>query len=62
MPLKTSSTEWGLIGESLSMQKIRSQIGRMAPFSTSVLITGETGTGKEIVARLLHQQSHRTFA
>jgi DNA-binding NtrC family response regulator len=48
-----------LVGESPVMQKIFSVIGRIAPTDSSVLITGATGTGKELVARAIHDQSPR---
>jgi len=48
-----------LIGESLAMQKVRMLISRVAPTQSTVLILGETGTGKELVARSLHDQSTR---
>ncbi len=48
-----------LVGESPVMQKIFSIIGRIAPTDSSVLITGATGTGKELVARAIHDQSPR---
>jgi DNA-binding NtrC family response regulator len=48
-----------LIAESPVMLKLLSQVTAIAPFNTTVLITGGTGTGKELVARLLHQQSPR---
>ena len=41
------------------MQKLFSVIGRVAPNDSSVLITGATGTGKELVARAIHDQSPR---
>jgi DNA-binding NtrC family response regulator len=46
-----------LIGSSPAMQKLRGAIARVAPISTPVLITGESGSGKELVARALHRQS-----
>jgi two-component system nitrogen regulation response regulator GlnG len=49
----------GLIGESASMQEVFRTIGRLSRTSISVLITGETGTGKEVVARALHEHSPR---
>ena len=51
-----------LIGQSPIMQKIFSVIGRIAPTDSSVLITGATGTGKELVARAIHDQSPRRNA
>ncbi|MDX1583107.1 MAG: sigma-54 dependent transcriptional regulator, partial [Thermoanaerobaculia bacterium] len=47
-----------LIGESEPMQKLREQIAAAAPTRSRVLITGENGSGKEIVARMLHRESH----
>ncbi|MBN1163665.1 MAG: sigma 54-interacting transcriptional regulator, partial [Candidatus Krumholzibacteriota bacterium] len=44
----------GIIGKSPPMQKIFSMIRKIAPFETTVLITGETGTGKELIARAIH--------
>jgi len=48
-----------LVGESPGMQKILSVIKKIAPTDSSVLITGSTGTGKELVARAIHDQSPR---
>jgi two-component system NtrC family response regulator len=51
-----------LLGESPAMQKLLADIGQVAPARASVLITGETGTGKELVARTLHRVSPRRQA
>lgn len=48
-----------LLGESPAMQEVFRTIGRLSHSDVSVLITGETGSGKEVVARALHQHSPR---
>lgn len=48
-----------IIGESVVMQEVFRTIGRLSRSSISVLLTGETGSGKEVVARALHQHSPR---
>jgi two-component system nitrogen regulation response regulator GlnG len=49
-----------IIGESVAMQEVFRTIGRLSRSSISVMLTGETGSGKEIVARALHQHSSRS--
>jgi two-component system response regulator HydG len=49
----------GLLGDSQAMCRVYDMIDRIAQSDSSVLVTGETGTGKEIVARTLHEQSRR---
>jgi len=49
-----------MIGDSAAMQEVFRTIGRLSRTSISVLITGETGVGKEVVARALHQHSPRS--
>ena len=46
-----------LLGDSAAMRAVRDQIRRLAAADLSVLILGETGTGKELVARSIHEQS-----
>src|SRR6476620_9650966 len=48
-----------LVGQSPVMRKLFSVIERVAPTEASVLITGATGTGKELAARAIHDQSPR---
>ncbi len=48
-----------MIGESPAMQRVREMIDRVAPTEARVLITGRNGTGKELVARWLHEKSNR---
>ncbi len=48
-----------LVGESAAMQEVMRQVEMAAPSTASVLITGETGSGKEIVARSIHMLSPR---
>jgi len=48
-----------LIGDSRPMQSVQRLIERVAPTNSTVLIQGETGTGKELVARAVHEQSLR---
>jgi nitrogen regulation protein NR(I) len=51
-----------LVGRSPSMQAIYKEIGRVASKPVSVLIRGETGTGKELIARAIYQHSDRAHA
>ncbi|KPN16814.1 chemotaxis protein CheY [Xanthomonas sp. Mitacek01] len=48
-----------LVGDTPAMQQLFRAIGRLAQAPVSVLVTGETGTGKELVARALHRESPR---
>jgi len=51
-----------LIGESPAMMRLRETITQLAQADIDVLIEGETGTGKELVAHMLHRQSRRSAA
>ena len=48
-----------LIGQSAALRQIISQIDLVAPTDASVLVLGETGTGKEMVAHEIHRRSQR---
>jgi DNA-binding NtrC family response regulator len=48
-----------IVGQSDAVERLRAQIARVARFSSSVLISGPTGTGKELVARSIHASSPR---
>ena len=50
----------GLIGSSEPMRQVYEQIKQVAPTRTGVMILGETGTGKELVARAIHRESERS--
>src|SRR5258708_11573457 len=50
----------GVVGSSLAMNNVISLLKRIAPTNASVMIQGETGTGKELVAQAIHQHSPRT--
>ncbi|MBI2375201.1 MAG: sigma 54-dependent Fis family transcriptional regulator [Deltaproteobacteria bacterium] len=50
---------FGLVGRSALMRRLMARVGRVAVSDTSVLLLGETGTGKEVVARAIHEASPR---
>jgi len=52
----------GMVGRSTAMQEVFGEIRKVADSETTVLVTGETGTGKELVARAIHQRSSRSGA
>ena len=49
----------GLVGDSSAMESVRREIDRIAELKVPVLLRGETGTGKELVARAIHEHGHR---
>ena len=56
---KLSHLSEGLIGASESMQQLKSELARVGRYDTKVLITGESGVGKELVADTIHRLSTR---
>ena len=53
---------WAMIGTSAAMTRVKETIARVAASNARVLITGQNGTGKELVARMLHKNSSRSAA
>src|SRR5258705_11302559 len=49
-----------IVGSSPALQGVLSRVARVAPTDSTVLIMGETGTGKELVARAIHKRSQRS--
>lgn len=56
---KKVSKKFQMIGDSAAIVQIKEMIERVAPTEARVLVTGENGTGKEVVARWLHEKSNR---
>jgi len=57
--LRTEADRYSIVGRSPKMHQIYDLIARVADTSATVLISGESGVGKELIARALHQQSQR---
>ncbi len=57
--VKTSMFE-EIVGNSLPLQLVLNRVAKVAPTDSTVLITGETGTGKELIARAIHKRSTRS--
>ena len=49
-----------IVGESRALQGVLAHVVKVAPTDSTVLVTGETGTGKELIARAIHKRSHRS--
>jgi DNA-binding NtrC family response regulator len=49
-----------IVGSSKTLKTVLSRVGKVAPSDSTVLITGETGTGKELIARAVHKRSQRS--
>ncbi|MFT5434516.1 MAG: DNA-binding NtrC family response regulator [Myxococcota bacterium] len=59
MPEARAGALAGIVGRSASIREVFKQILQVAPSDTTVFVTGETGTGKELVARAIHEASNR---
>ncbi len=59
---KEVDKKYQIVGESPAIIQVKQMIERVAPTHARVLITGENGTGKELVARQIHEQSNRSHA
>jgi transcriptional regulator with GAF, ATPase, and Fis domain len=59
-PLSTREQLCGLVGRSVAMRRLFAILERVAPTDDTVLIEGETGTGKELVAEAVHEKSERS--
>jgi formate hydrogenlyase transcriptional activator len=60
--IATGHHQTNLIGSSRALSQVQEHIATVAPSDSTVLVTGETGTGKELVARAIHQASRRRDA
>jgi formate hydrogenlyase transcriptional activator len=49
-----------IVGSSITLRRVLSQVAKVAPTDSTVLILGETGTGKELIARAIHNRSNRS--
>ena len=58
-PLRSEDQCEGIIGRSASLREVFGQLQIVAPTDSTVLLLGETGTGKELIARALHNRSSR---
>ena len=59
LPLHEADRFEGMVGGSAAMRRVYAEVERLAPSDVPVLVTGETGTGKELVAAALHARSRR---
>jgi len=59
-PINTGSSKYQLLGESTAINKLKKQISKLARSQAPIFIHGESGCGKELAARLIHQQSARS--
>jgi two-component system nitrogen regulation response regulator NtrX len=59
---KKVSRKYEMVGESMALREVKEMIEKVAPTDARVLITGPNGSGKELVARWLHEKSYRASA
>jgi two-component system nitrogen regulation response regulator NtrX len=59
VPLASANGDLGIVGESAAIDRLREQVRRVAPAGGRVLVTGENGSGKELVAHAIHALSKR---
>lgn len=59
---KEIDKKYEIVGETPAIKEVKQMISRVAPTDARILITGENGTGKELVARQIHEQSPRSHA
>src|SRR3981189_2328913 len=55
--LRSDPDDLGMVGSGAAMQRLRLQVRRIGPHFRTVLVSGEAGSGKELVARALHDMS-----
>ena len=58
--IETGSMFEEIVGASPALQAVLARVAKVAPTGSTVLITGETGTGKELIARAVHKRSQRS--
>lgn len=58
--IDTTSMFAEIVGESPALQTVLARVAKVGPTDSTVLITGETGTGKELIARAIHKRSQRS--
>jgi transcriptional regulator with GAF, ATPase, and Fis domain len=60
-PIKATTNESELIGSSTGLRRVWNSVQMVARTDSAVLIQGETGTGKELIARAIHDESLRVL-
>ena len=60
MNIESIQKKSGIVGRSDAIKQVLEMVAQVAPIDISVLITGDSGTGKEMVAKAIHQTSKRS--